>query len=146
AIPIILSGWTNHLTDSNPLVREYAAESIRYADHQIDAVVPVLLKLLEDPSHEVREKAADSFRHVSHISNWTNQFPRLEAQLYNAEWGPYLTPRAKGVPTDSEIRQKLPGTWSREQQLADGNRESGSMKISVDGTFQSHWTRTGPKG
>lgn len=142
--PTILSAWTNYLAHGDAEVRAYAAESVFCTLPQFESIVPVLLKLLDDPSREVREKAAGAFRSVSRISAWTNRYPDLEARLYAIEWGPSLAERPKDLPNDSEIKQRLPGTWVWQLRRVGGDFEQGSLTISADGTFQSHWTNSPP--
>lgn len=142
--PAILSAWTNYLANGDAVVRGYAAESMFHNLPQFESVVPALIKLLDDPSRDVREKAAAAFRSVSRISAWTNQYPDLEARLYAIEWGPSLAERPKDLPNDSEIKQRLPGTWVWQRRRAGGDLEQGTLTISADGTFQNHFTNSPP--
>ncbi|HEY5910863.1 MAG TPA: hypothetical protein VJA21_09705 [Verrucomicrobiae bacterium] len=138
--PTILSAWTNYLGHGDAEVRAHAAESVFCTLPQVESIVPALIKLLDDPTGDVREKAAAAFRSVSRISVWTNRYPDLEARLYAIEWGPSLAERPKDPPNDSEIKQRLPGTWVWRRRRAGGDLEEGSLTISPDGAFQSHWT------
>jgi hypothetical protein len=141
--PMIISAWSARLDDLDPLVRRFAAEAVFRCGTRTEAMAPKLIKALDDPDKDVREKAAAALRRVSSLTVWTNLYPDLMRRVYTAESFRSLVDRSENLPNDLELGRKLAGTWASGHTSAKGDRMNGTLIISVDGTFVSRFTLSG---